>query len=331
MINSVRPMPNHYETLGLSPAATDAEISQAFARKMSECRWDPMGPSARICIAYETLSNRFKRADYDRAHGLEPTRRLPPLGMTVTQQRWAPFIASMPTNALGQAAKEAAAMPHLSEGYGAEVRTGSKRSSLIAASFRELARPVGSGFSSKEHQQGQKQLPEANIEARVQEMLATRPLERGSSRDLEDRQLDWKRPALAVGGCLVAAAFIGAFAGLSLKNDENSAHAEVPAIATPSVRQEPKAAAKIAPLGGQADLNAAPIFRSARAEPRHGTARSWYSHSWYARSRVGRRSADTPSPESGPVGDKPNTETANQLTTEGSVTPPVALESPSPH
>ena len=332
MVNSVRPVPNHYETLGLSPAATDAEISQAFARKMSECRWDPMGPSALLCMAYETLSNRFKRADYDRAHGLEPRRRPGLSTMTVKQQRWAPFIASMPTNALGQAASEAAAMPHLTEGYDPEVPMGSKRSSLIAASQRELARPAGSGSSADVRQEQQKQpRQEANLEKRIQEMLATRPLERTRSRDFEDRQLDWKRPALAVGGCLVAAAFIGAFAGLSLKDDESSAHAETPAIAAAPARQSEDAAAKITPLAQQADMDADRMIRPARAEPRARPARSRYSHSWYAHSRRVRRPFEIPVAESGTVGDQPNADVTSQVTTKGPVAPPIAADGPSPH
>jgi curved DNA-binding protein CbpA len=337
MINSVRQLPNYYETLGLTPAATDEEIGQAFARKMSECRWDPMGPSARICIAYETLSNRFKRADYDRSHGLEPTPRPRLSAMAVTQQRWAPFIASMPTNALGQAASETSAMPQVTERDAPEVLAGSKPSSFIAASLRELARPARPGSSAEAlAQRRERPRPEANPEAQIQQMLATRLPERASRRQFEDRQFDWKRPTLAVVGCLVAAGFIGAFAGLSLKDDESSAHAEQPAMVAPTVRQHSEAAATSTPsLAGEASTNTDWMARPARAELRTRPTHSWYAHSWHghswrAHSRGGRRSVETLAAESDPASAPPSTGVTNQIATKVSVAQPVGPEGPSP-
>jgi curved DNA-binding protein CbpA len=324
-------MPNHYETLELTPAATDDEINRAFARKMSECRWDPMSPSARICIAYQTLSNRFKRADYDRSHGLEPKPQPRLSAVTVTQQRWAPFIASVPTNALGQAASEAAAISQMTEPGDGQVLTGAKPNAFFVASLRALARLAGPGSSSAAgRQRRERPRPEVNPEAQIREMLATRLPERGTWRNSADRQLDWKRPALAVGGCLVAAGFIGAFAGLSLKDDESSAHAEQPAIVAVAVREHPNAPAKSTlPLAGEADTNADRIVGVARPEPRTRSARSWYAHSWSAHSRIGRRSVETLA-GSGPAGAQPNAEVTDQVTTNGPVAQPVAAEGPSP-
>lgn len=250
MNNSVRSRPNHYELLGITPAATDDEIREAFERKMSECRWHPMGPSARLCIAFETLSNRFKRTDYDRSLGLEPGRQPRLSAMTVTQERWAPFIASAPTNALGQAAREAAAEPQVSALPNPHVR----------------ARP----------EPQERRRPPKMLDPQLRQMLAPRLAGGAGSREPEDRLGDWKRPVLAVGGFVLAAGLIGAFAGLSVRDEEGSAQAEPQAaIAVPTTAQYPKAAAAALPFETEADADAAPAVRKPRTavvSRRHGAA-----------------------------------------------------------
>jgi curved DNA-binding protein CbpA len=94
----VRSRPNHYETLGLSPSASDEEIAEAFAHKMSALRWHPVGAKAPVCIAYETLRDAAKRRAYDRSLGLIPKSAPRQWGFAVTPQRWA-FIAAEPLGA----------------------------------------------------------------------------------------------------------------------------------------------------------------------------------------------------------------------------------------
>src|SRR4051794_2766333 len=96
MVSSVRSRPNHYETLGLAPSAREQEIAEAFARKMGELRWHPVGSKAVICIAYETLRNPDKRREYDRSLGLISKSAPRQWGFAVTPQRWAFIAAGLP-------------------------------------------------------------------------------------------------------------------------------------------------------------------------------------------------------------------------------------------
>ena len=64
--------PNHYETLGVSPTASEAEIAGAFARLMGTFGVRPVAAAAQISIAFEVLRNPGKRLDYDRELGIAP-------------------------------------------------------------------------------------------------------------------------------------------------------------------------------------------------------------------------------------------------------------------
>ncbi|HVI05949.1 MAG TPA: hypothetical protein VM711_07645 [Sphingomicrobium sp.] len=285
MDNSVRSRPVHYETLGLTPEATHDEIRQSFAKKMSECRWDLTDAPAQICIAYETLGNRFKRVDYDRSHGLEPKPQPRLSTMTVTQQRWVPFIASVPTNALGQAAQEASAKSRLTSPHDPEALAASKPRALVAASLDELANRAG-------------------------------------SRESEERLHSWKRPALALGGLVLAAGLIGGFAGLSLKDDEGSTPSEPPAaVAAPAHKPQPKAAAPLThPLATETEVNE-PAVRFVATEPRTRPIYSQRRTHW----RVRHRAVKSRTTGSEPANGQLNT---NQAVSEAPVSQPVAADVP---
>ena len=72
MSSTVKSRPNHYEVLGLTPAATGDEIAQAFARELGLLRPRPFGSLAEVTVAYETLRDRIKREAYDISLGLKP-------------------------------------------------------------------------------------------------------------------------------------------------------------------------------------------------------------------------------------------------------------------
>jgi curved DNA-binding protein CbpA len=241
MVSSVRSRPNHYETLGLGPGASAAEIRHAFARKMSAFRWHPAGSTAQICIAYETLRDPARRRDYDLSLGIIPKSAPRQWGFAVTPQRWAPFIAA-PVPGMAEAAPPAPE-PHVEPEPEPDAPGAPRVASYIAASLRDLARPMAEA----------PQLPrrdDTELERHIQQVLTARRAEEDEAAD--ERPFDWRRPALGVGGFVLAAGLIGTFAGLSVKDDAESAQAEPvaamaqavakPQVATPAAAPEAEAA-----------------------------------------------------------------------------------------
>lgn len=254
MVSSVRSRPNHYETLGLGPGASEAEIRDAFARKMSALSWHPAGSTAQICIAYETLRDPRRRRAYDLSLGIIPRSAPRQWGFAVTPQRWAPFVA-----APAMAAVEAAAPapePHV-EPEPVEPRV----ASFIAASLRDLARPMAAEPAPRPPGRDA-----AALEQQIQQVLTARSDDDPAP---EERPFDWRRPALGVGGFVVAAGLIGTIAGLSVKDDAQSAQAEpLAAIARPAVK--PEAVPQAAAVGAQGEAGPA-----VKARAVHKTLPAW--------------------------------------------------------
>ena len=86
MVSTVKSRPNHYEMLGLAPAASSDEIARAFTREIAKPR--AFGGIAHISIAYETLRDPAKRRAYDeiarsRAEARARARAAPSRGLPV--------------------------------------------------------------------------------------------------------------------------------------------------------------------------------------------------------------------------------------------------------
>ena len=248
MVSSVRSRLSHYETLGLTPAATDEEIKQAFVRKMSLFGAHPMGGGAQICIAYETLRDPARRREYDRSLGLAPNPAGQQWAFATPRLQWAPFIAAA-------AAGEPDALAPTPEPH---VNVTGPAEPLAQERKPMVERPAGA------------------IEAQIEE-LRTRPT-RPPLREPEERAIDWKRPVLAVGGFVVAAGLIGAIAGMSVKDDAASAVADpIPTVGRPSAKLHSNVAASTAtPVELEpATAIPAPTAHSRRPAPRHGPSSAW--------------------------------------------------------
>jgi hypothetical protein len=100
MMSTLRSISNHYETLRVTPRASDDEIAQAFASQIRTARIRPditVAQLAQISVAYETLRDPVRRRAYDTSLGLnaEPKVQAPPPPLPVTPEpRVASFIAA---------------------------------------------------------------------------------------------------------------------------------------------------------------------------------------------------------------------------------------------
>ena len=209
MVSSVLSRPSHYEVLGLDPAAGDGDVARAFAKKMSLFGTHAPGEAARICAAYETLRDPHKRRDYDRSIGLGAKPQPTQWAFAVKQAQWPGFPAAAP----GRGAEPRR-----------EVSPEVERASAIAASLRKLPEP--------EARPAQWPLPNPDPvpEADVYRILDQRA--RPTNFRDDETAIEWRRPAVIVGGLIVAAGMIGAFAGLSVKGDAESA-TTAPAVTVP--------------------------------------------------------------------------------------------------
>src|SRR5512132_1503209 len=96
MVETVSLRPNHYELLGLTPAASSAEIAQAFAKELSLLPMRPFGSLAQVSLAYETLRDPIKRVAYDAS--LRP--KAEPSHPLIGRLESAPFLGGAPANPL---------------------------------------------------------------------------------------------------------------------------------------------------------------------------------------------------------------------------------------
>ena len=73
MVNPVKSRLTHYESLGLTPAATPDEIAEAFAKQIGitiTSSEDAVEHADKVYVAYETLRDPIRRSAYDAAIGL---------------------------------------------------------------------------------------------------------------------------------------------------------------------------------------------------------------------------------------------------------------------
>ena len=192
MTSSVRPRPNYYDLLGLSPAATAEEIAKAFAKGMGMFGAHPAGTAAQLSIAFETLRNPAKRRAYDESMGL---RREPPKPqqwtMALPRQTTRGFVASAPGPAETAASERLERLAKLAQ---------PQPFAEAVPPPRRPEPPVMPGRASRQ--------PLPNLLPG------------------EDMPLvEWKRPLLTLTGLFVAAGLIGALAGSSIFDSAQTAKA----------------------------------------------------------------------------------------------------------
>jgi hypothetical protein len=182
MLSTVKAKPNYYELLGLSPAASNSEIAQAFAREAGMFRPRAFGAAAEVCLAYAILNDPAKRRAYDDSMGLtaEPEASRPALTEIKIgyRQEWAaPFVAARQQVSVADDARTTAASPPVSPAQTAH---------------RAPAAPI-------------------SIKEQVEQVLA----QRGSASAAAPEPVEWAKPGLTIGALLLAAAVVGVYVGLS--------------------------------------------------------------------------------------------------------------------
>jgi hypothetical protein len=232
MDGTVGSRPSHYDALGLTPGASEEEIARAFATKMNAFRWHPAGAAAHVWIAYETLRDRIKRADYDRSLGLVPQRQQV-WSMAVSQQHWTPFIASPSTSRTDGVSPEPKAESRAEPCANAPEPAGAPvdpRLESIAATVRELANPARREVPDNPRPPllvSRRPEREADsLEPVIHQILSTGRSEKENLRYAEGTAFEWKRPVQIVGGLILGAGIFGVVLGLSARDNPAAAEAQ---------------------------------------------------------------------------------------------------------
>jgi hypothetical protein len=230
MVETVSLRPNHYELLGLTPAASGAEIAQAFARELGLLPMRPFGSLAQVSLAYETLRDPIKRVAYDAS--LRPKPEPKPSHPLIGRLEGAPFVGVAP-------AKEVAQPITPRPEPLVEPRTAPSASELLRKPPKPVARDIDP--------------PQA-----THRPLHHDALERFDQS--EKASIDWRLPALA-GGALMLAVVLGAWTGWEAGNDNEQAQPEASAM----LKTPPSTALPRLDISPEAPL---PIVPEARAERR---------------------------------------------------------------
>lgn len=220
MVSAVQSRPNYYELLGLTPTATDDEITRAFGKAMGMFGFHPIGLAAQLSAAFETLRNPAKRLDYDRSLGLAKAPKPRPQPWAVAAQPGGtPFFGLAPSPAAARRQPEPSPARRVDPLHRPAKPSEPRVAPFIAAALREPAKPAPP--PQPEPMRPPEATPESSIEPRIERNIedilaaarATIP------NDSEDRPVDWRRPAVVAGAVILAVGLVGGLAGISAGGD----------------------------------------------------------------------------------------------------------------
>jgi len=280
MISLVKSPPNHYDILGLTPAAGEGEMMLAFGRKMSMFGAHRASEAALICAAYEVLRNAEKRREYDRSIGLgvqaEASRQW---AFAMTQQRWP---GAAPATASAAYALEPQPTPKPEPELPAPPQV--ERVPTIAERLIKLAEPIEyDGMAEVAPQQATALQPEPELlavdedapELTVREILAFGEAG-GHSRDHGRQRMEWLRTAMLAGGLVASVGLVGGLASFALTNDPAPAVNPTTASSAPQIAKAsppaPVAAAAAVETEAAPPPAAAPEKRQASSSSRFARA-----------------------------------------------------------
>ena len=232
MDSTVKARPNHYEILGVTPAATDEEIRRAFAREISALRPRAFGGVGEVSIAYETLRHSDRRKAYDSSIGIRPEPKPAPpaiagvggaqfigatLGARLERLASENFRISSPPVTSGAPEPDRAPSPP-AEPRTASFIASSVRSNVKAAATADNSSPIVPRTDApvERVRKAEAQQP---VPARHEPVLEPAYPVAQDALNAEDASFDWKQPAAILGGLVLAVGLLGAWAGWEAGND----------------------------------------------------------------------------------------------------------------
>jgi len=256
MDSTVKSRLNHYELLGLSPAATLDEIDQAFARELRLPR--AFGSLAEFTVAYETLRDPIKRKAYDASIERKPEPR-PALSLAGRLE--AAALGAVPTKPLVHA-KPSSPPPPAARSLPRPESRPAPRTAPSATAL--LHQPITPGVPRPDP------MPQAKGDlARAEALPPRQPEPQTANEDLvrppartevghEQHEFRWKLPVLAA-GALILAIGGGAWMGVESGNDASKDQLK------PAVTLDVPPARAAAPVAASGDE--APSIANAPSEP----------------------------------------------------------------
>lgn len=250
MVTAVKARPNHYEVLGLERGASVEEIARAFARKMG-LGAKPVGATAQLCTAYETLRDPERRRAYDEA--LEPKPEANAWGIAASRWSGGPYMMSA-------AASPAPAHPPKSRPK--------PPAPFIAAPLREVASTDAPPSRAQEllrRLEEQRREPEPAPTAAapaVSDHVLLRAVEERLG-EAERVPGEWSRTPLLVGALFVGVTLAGAWAGTVAGGHAEAAKAE-PAVTLALPKAKPPAQTAVPPASPVGQAQAPAVRRAAK-------------------------------------------------------------------
>jgi hypothetical protein len=268
MASTTATRPNHYEVLGLTPAASRDEIEQAFAREVSVMRPRAFGGVVDVTIAYGVLRDPGKRRAYDDSLGLKPPPPPPAPALTTRGVCGAAFFgrARLVAEPPEQAATGARTPPEPEANPLArpELRTEPATTTFIAARLRELASPEPLIEPAPISRSEPPPPPDAGVR-----QIGLHDGLRGAEADT----LPWKQAAIAVGAMALAAAVLGAWTGWDSEAGKSAAKVALPPPTTFTVGDPAATAPVTAPDAARPSQPKQPPRAAARRAPVQPTGR----------------------------------------------------------
>jgi hypothetical protein len=247
MATTVQTRPNHYMTLGLTPAASQEEIKDAYAREIILSRVRAFGGTTQVSVAYEALRDPARRKAYDESIGIRREPAPVHLPRAVSFRSSAHFIGAPPP--VEPKADLPPAPPPVTE-----TPPEPRIAPFLAAALRSPEPPPA-------------EPPKPVREPEVPRFLHPRAIA-APPVEADETGFEWKRPAVIVGGLLGTVALVGAWAGVQAGNDVEASQPAV-TVPVPSAKA-PVVAAKtdVEPAARERSLAFAPPARRQRTAAR---------------------------------------------------------------